>query len=160
MLVCRLVVAMMLCAPGAGPLDAPGGQPPRCCQRFGPVAPAPPDLYPSESPTAHLVAGGILYGAMGGLGGWLVGMRVTDSLEGGLTLAIAAQSILIPFGVHRANRSQGDSAPMMLVSAGLGAAGLAYGLSQHTDAAFIATSIATPVMQVAVSVLIERITSK
>jgi hypothetical protein len=139
-----------------------------------------------SEPFPRLVVGGLAGGAAGALAGGLIagGLRALgpcDDQDGCLDVyadwavsgAFAGGSLLLPVGVHIANGRRGSLAPAMAASAAIGAGGLAafwaiqnnrtdeWGHDlRNADALTALTIIATPALQLASSILIERATSR
>jgi hypothetical protein len=153
--------------------------------RTAPVGSAASFVVQAE-PLPRLVVGGLAGGAAGALAGGLItgGLRALgpcDDQDGCLDVyadwavsgAFAGGSLLLPVGVHIANGRRGSLAPAMAASAAIGAGGLAawWAIQNNltdewgndlraADALTALTVIATPALQLASSVLIERATSR
>jgi hypothetical protein len=106
-----------------------------------------------------LAAGGALGGALGFVLGGAIGVAASAGGLGGVFIgAVIGESIGIPVGVHAAGRGRGRVDPALLLSVGLGAAGI---LALDQDVieanAFYAT---VPLLQLTGSILIERHTGR
>jgi hypothetical protein len=157
---------------------------------FGILASTPAVAQPAataaQASGLRLVAGGIGGGAAGVLAGGLAAVAARslvpcDDQDGcireygdwAVTGAFIGESLLLPLGTHLANGRQGQLAPALLASAGIGAAGVAaywsiqkYGTDDwgntrgNPDALTTLTLVAMPVLQLVSSVLIERATAR
>jgi hypothetical protein len=128
-------------------------------------------------PAGPLVLGGVVGGLAGALAGGALGGALSyalvrcddqdgcleDYVNAAFNGAVVGASIGIPLGVHRANDRQGRLRPALLTSAAIGALGLggfwAVQKAEGPDALMGAILVATPVLQIARSVAIERRTS-
>jgi hypothetical protein len=132
----------------------------------------------ADRATPSLATGGAVGAGIGALAGGALGLGlgvaltrcddqdgcVGDYANWAFNGAVVGSSVLIPIGVHLANRRQGSAAPAMLASVGVGAVGLGvfWGVqrSEGPDAVMIASVVATPVIQLLGSMAIERATSR
>jgi hypothetical protein len=135
-------------------------------------------LLAQQRPSSTLVAaalGGVAAGAVVGaamFGGLNYALAACDNQDGcwgehftwGFNGANAGSALAIPAAVHLANRRQGRLAPSLLASAGIGAVGLGvfWGVqrAEGPDALMVGSMIATPVLQIISSIVIERRTSR
>lgn len=120
------------------------------------------DVYPStasEQRVARQIFGGLVFGGLGALGGWLAGRTITGSPGGGLIGAAVVEIVALPYGVHWGNGRRGDFPLAFLASYGLGLAGAAVTMASWTDSAVLVVSLAVPAAQLAASIAIERSTS-
>ena len=125
-----------------------------------------PALAQSRSAPA-LLAGGLIGGAVGTLGGFYVGAVLgsddddddLDFLGTGVAVATIGEGLLLPLGVHVANGSRGSYMSSALASLGLAAGGLLALEAAHYDPpAAPIILIAVPIAQLAASIAIERAT--
>lgn len=113
-----------------------------------------------------LAGGGLAGGAVGLFGGGVLGYTLSgggricgdDScgLLGGVYGAAMGEVVLLPLGVHLANRARGNYGYSLLASAAVGAIGV--GLAGATNSTELL--LAVPIGQLISSVLIERATSR
>lgn len=117
--------------------------------------------------TAALVGGGLAGGAVGAVAGFYLGALMAsgddgddlDFLSGAVAGAVIGEGLLLPLGVHLANRQAGSYTTSALVSLGLAAAGLAALEAVHYDPPGAPiVLIVVPVAQIAASIAIERAT--
>ena len=124
-----------------------------------------------ESPEGRsapaLVAGGLAGGAVGVVAGFYIGALLAsdddnddlDFLSGGVAGAAIGEGLLLPLGVHLANRPSGSYATSALFSLGLAAAGLLALEAVHYDRPGAPiVLVAIPVAQIATSIAVERAT--
>ncbi len=127
---------------------------------------------PAAAPAGHsastvgMVAAGLGGGTVGFFAGGLIGYELgggslicgDDScgLEEAAYGAIAGESVLLPLGVHLANRRRGNYGLSLLASAALGGLGI-LAVNATNDGTPL---IVVPVAQLVTSVLIERATSR
>ncbi len=106
-----------------------------------------------------MAAGGVVGGALGFVvGGAAGGLASAGGLGGVFAGAVFGESIGIPVGVNFANRGRGRIDPALLLSVGLGVAGL---LALDRDVIEAGTFYAVvPALQLATSIAIERRTSR
>jgi hypothetical protein len=150
--------------------DSPAAaQGPRRITHFEGPAEALPKLQPQPVPTGNMILGGLAGGAVGffafGYAGALLADRYADdgsdgweALGGFAIGAVVGESVLLPLGVHIANRRQGDFATSLLVSAGIAAAGI--GLTAAVEDMGIVFLPAIPVAQLISTIAIERKTTQ
>ncbi len=146
--------------------NASYAQAPRREQRFTdetkPASSLQQDLQP---PTINLVVGGLAGGAVGLFAFGFAGALIADSQArdggdgyealGGFVLgAVVGESVILPLGVHIANRRQGDYALSLLASAGIAAVGV--GLTAAMEDMAIVFLPAIPIAQLITSITIER----
>jgi hypothetical protein len=158
------VLTLSLCLPGATLaqyrtqplLDADRSTAPRSPTALVQAAPSNPS-------TVALVLGGLAGGAVGYVGGGLVGYAI-DARDcgsddwfcglGGFVLGAAiGEATLLPLGVHLANGSRGNYGQATLLSFGIVAGGMLMALVTTP-----AVLLAVPVVQLITSVDIERTT--
>lgn len=117
--------------------------------------------------TAALVGAGLAGGAVGAVAGFYLGALMAsgddggdlDFLSGAVAGAAIGEGLLLPYGVHLANRKAGSYPVSALVSLGLAAAGLAALEAVHYDPPGAPiVLVAVPVAQIAASIAIERAT--
>ncbi|MDZ7288985.1 MAG: zinc ribbon domain-containing protein [candidate division KSB1 bacterium] len=121
--------------------------------------------YRRQGSVAGPVAGGLWAGAIGLFAGGLIGARIDeassdgyeewDGLAGLVIGAPIGEALLLPVGVHLANRRQGNLPLALFASIGIAGAGI--GLAAAAEDGRIL--IAIPVAQLAACVAIERATS-
>lgn len=113
---------------------------------------------------------GLAAGGIGMFVGGYTGARITDDrdnyddvdfLPGLIWGATIGESLMLPVGVHLANRRQGKLLPAMLASAaiGLGGVTLAIAAQDRTPVPGIILGL-TPFAQLATSIAIERATAR
>jgi hypothetical protein len=143
-------------------------QAPRVEHRFAVDATRPMLQQVQHVPTVHLAVGGLAGGALGFFAFGFAGAFIADSQApegsdgfealGGFVIGSAiGESILLPLGVHIANRQQGDYGAALLASAGIAAAGI--GLTSLMDDMAIVFLPAIPIGQLISSIAIERKTA-
>lgn len=153
-------LAVLLCVNGIQPL---GAQQLAKSLWPDPIPPLPASLpTPAQQPTetADMAFAGIALGAVGALVGWHAGGRTTRSTPGALIGAALGESILLPYGVHRANGSRGDYAASAFSSLAVGGVGLLAVLARMTDDSLAAAAIVVPAVQLVVSIHVERGSSR
>lgn len=132
-----------------------------------------PSAFPYEqasAPIPRLVVGGVVGGVAGFFLFGYAGAMIADDpdsnegfeeLAGFVVGATIGESIGLPVGVHLANRREGKVLPAMLVSLGIGAAGVALALAADGSGALPAVILGvTPVAQLVSSIHIERTTAR
>lgn len=117
--------------------------------------------------TGALVAGGLAGGAVGVLGGFYIGALIgsdennddLDFLSTGVAGAAIGEGLLLPLGVHLANRKAGGYMASALLSLGLSAAGLLILEAVHYDSPGAPiVLLVIPLAQIGTSIAIERAT--
>jgi hypothetical protein len=123
--------------------------------------------------TGALMAGGLAGGVAGVVVGAVAGAKLAeiDCTEGcdesGLYMALigaaVGETLLLPLGVHLANRRQGSYFPAMMASVALSGAGiwLAYALDNTSmrESAPTVLLVTVPILQLAAAIQIERRTA-
>ena len=107
-----------------------------------------------------LLLGGVVGGAVGLVGGGLIGAAIESrdcegdfcGLGGFIVGGMLGESVLLPLGVHLANDRRGDFGKAALISAGIAAAGIL--IISQTDQGIVLYAI--PVAQLITSIRIER----
>lgn len=170
-----LLAATLLALAAAAPARAQRAAPPLSVLRAeAPLAtPAPfvPALQESRTPVdpVTLVFGGITGGALGLLGGGAAGYFLETAVFqcqsaefcgfGGLLLGAAiGEVVLLPYGVHQANRSRGRYAPALATSVIIGVLGLAVASQSGEAAPTVLFSI--PAAQLLAAIAVERDTER
>jgi hypothetical protein len=140
-------------------------QGPRRDRRFA-VEPVSPSFTQAvRIPTINLAGGGLAGGALGFFAFGLAGAYIADSqgpegnegfaaLGGFVIGSVIGESVLLPLGVHIANRRQGDYGTALLASAGIAAVGI--GLTSLMEDMAIVFLPAVPIGQLISSIAIER----
>lgn len=115
-----------------------------------------------------MISGGLLGGAIGTLGGGYLGAAIVDDtcegegcfagiIQGAFVGAAAAESVLLPLGVHLAAGGKGDFGTSLAASLALGAAGVGIAYATHVDDPLGAGLLmAVPLAQITVSVMQHR----
>lgn len=113
-----------------------------------------------------MVGAGLAGGAVGAVAGFYLGALMADGdggdldfLSGAVAGAAVGEGLLLPYGVHLANRGGGSYLTSALVSLGLAAAGLLALEAVHYDPPGAPiVLVAVPVAQIAAAIAIERAT--
>lgn len=165
------LAAVLLALAAASPAAAQRIAPPLSALRMdAPVAalvshaPALQESGPYASDAA-LALGGIAGGALGFFGGGLAGYTFETGLTGcagdewcgfgGIVLgAVLGEMVMLPMGVHMANRSRGSYAPSLAMSLAVGLAGLVLA-SEAGEAAGVLVA-AVPAAQLLAAIAVER----
>jgi hypothetical protein len=156
-------VLCVLGLPGASALHA---QAPRRVDRFPAV-----QQEVRVAPTANMIAGGLVGGAVGlvvfGYMGALIADNQADDGEdlaalGGFVVgATIGEALMVPLGVHLVNHRRGNYGRAALVSAAIAAGGLALAFATEDQAPLPGIIlVAIPIAQIATSVAIERSSSR
>jgi hypothetical protein len=121
---------------------------------------------PHGATTVGMIAAGVGGGTVGFFAGGFIGYELGGGslvcgddacgLEEAAYGAIAGESVLLPLGVHVANRRQGNYGLSLLASAAIGGLGILAVNASHDGIPLIVV----PVAQLVSSVLIERATSR
>ena len=115
--------------------------------------------------TARMSLGGVAGGAAGLAGGFYLGAVLADdddgddldALAGGVMGAAIGEALLLPLGVHLANRGRGSYGNAALTSAAIAVAGLfALAAVQVDTPGTAVVLVAVPVAQIAAAIGIER----
>jgi hypothetical protein len=112
-----------------------------------------------------MIFGGLVGGAIGFFAFGFAGALIADSqaddgsdgfeaLGGFVVGAVVGESVMLPLGVHVANRRRGDYALELLASAAI--AGVGVGLTAAMEDMGIVFLPAIPIAQLATSIAIER----
>lgn len=170
-----LAAAALLALAAASPARAQRAAPPLSALRSEAPGAAPaayvPALQESRAPIdpVSLVFGGVTGGVLGLLGGGAAGYFLETTVFqcqstefcglGGLVLGAAiGEVVMLPYGVHQANRSRGRYAPALATSVIIGVLGLAVA-SQSGEAA-PAVLFSIPAAQLLAAVAVERDTER
>jgi hypothetical protein len=170
-------IVLSLVAVAIAPLTASAQQAPSPLFLAVETAPTPRAVVelaqdpPSDKPEDVMSTSGMFLGIVGMLGGAVVGSAVSQSACGeqqdeeacrgrnAFTGALVAGTILVPVGVHIANKNPGNLLKSLAVSAVTGA-GLYYGMKAIPgEPVQIAPFLSAP-LQMVTSVMIERKGSK
>ena len=142
------------------------GQGPRRDFRFEPAAPlSVTSVQQQTAPVGNMIFGGLVGGAIGFFAFGFAGALIADSqasddsegfeaLGGFVIGAIIGESVLLPLGVHIADKRRGDFATELLVSAGIAAVGI--GLTGAMEDLAVVFLPAVPIAQLAATIAIER----
>ncbi len=166
-----VLAAALLALAAVSPAGAQRIAPPLSALRADAPAPAPAPYAPVLQDggrfvsDATLALGGVAGGAVGFFGGGLIGYTAETGLTGcagdewcgfgGILLGAAVgEVVMLPMGVHLANRSRGSYAPSLGTSVAVGLAGLAVA-SQAGEAAGVVVA-AVPVAQLLAAIAVER----
>src|SRR5688572_20486113 len=123
------------------------------------------------APTANMIAGGLVGGALGllvfGYAGALIADNQADTGEdlaalGGFVVgASIGEALMMPLGVHLVNHRRGNYGTAALVSVAIAAGGLALAFATEDQSPLPGIIlVAIPIAQIATSVAIERSTSR
>jgi hypothetical protein len=171
-----LLAAALLALAAASPVGAQRAAPPLSALRAGAPLPAAAPAYVPALPQeggridpVSLAFGGIAGGALGAIGGGAAGYFMETAVFqcrseefcglGGLLLGAAVgEAVLLPYGVHQANRSRGRYASALATSVIIGVVGLA-AASQAGEAA-PTVLLAIPAAQLLAAVATERDTER
>ncbi|HEX8274337.1 MAG TPA: hypothetical protein VF615_16995 [Longimicrobiaceae bacterium] len=169
-----LLAAALLAAAAASPAGAQHAAPPLAALRpdgpgplSSPYAPALQESGPYV-PTGTLAFGGILGGAAGFAGGALLGYTLDTALadckgeewcgfRGVLLGGALGEALMLPLGVHLANRSRGRYAPGAAMSILVGLGGLTLAAAAGEGLPLVVPAI--PVAQLLTAVRVERSTA-
>lgn len=105
---------------------------------------------------ARLAASGLALGAAGAAMGLAAGYLLARTDEAMIIGAAVGESILLPYGIHRANERQGRLEASIVASSIVGGIGLAWVLSRYTDTAIVAAALVVPAVQLPLAIGIER----
>lgn len=104
----------------------------------------------------RLAASGLAFGAAGAAMGVAAGYLLARTDEAMIIGATVGESILLPYGIHRANERQGRLEASVVASSIVGGIGLAWVLSRYTDAAIVAAALVVPAVQLPLAIGLER----
>jgi hypothetical protein len=122
--------------------------------RTGAIAPGDHCATTRASYTTR-VAGGLVAAVAGAGLGYSTAAALAESLEARFIAAATFETILVPIGVHLANRRCGDRHLAALASYGIGLVGASLALATWRDDVVLAASISVPLVQIATVSLIE-----
>jgi hypothetical protein len=140
-------------------------QGPRRSAHFDLPAPRLQPLVQQTAPVGNMMFGGLVGGAIGFFAFGFAGALIADSqadeggdgfeaLGGFVIGAVIGESLMLPLGVHVANKRRGDYALELLASAAIAGAGV--GLTAAMEDMGIVFLPAIPIAQMAASIAIER----
>ena len=166
-----VLAAGLLALAAASPAGAQRAAPPLSALRADEAGPVPAPYVPALQESgrygsdATLALGGVAGGALGALGGAAAGFALETTLTGcegdefcgfgGILLGGAVgEMVMLPLGVHMANRSRGRYAPSLGMSFAVMLAGFTIA-SQAGEAAGVVVA-AIPITQLVAAIAVER----
>lgn len=155
-----LAILLILFANAAG-----YAQGPRRDLRFELPASSLPSVQQQTAPVGNMIFGGLAGGALGFFAFGFAGALIADSqapdgsdgfeaLGGFVIGAIVGESVMLPLGVHVANKRRGDYGIELLASVGIAAIGV--GLTGAIEDLAIVFLPGIPIAQLATAIAIER----
>lgn len=171
-----VLAAALLALAAAAPAGAQRAAPPLSALRVDAPGAVPIVYVPAPAlqeggrhvSDATLSLGGVAGGALGFLGGGLLGYGVETELAGcegdewcgfvgTLFGALIGEMVMLPLGVHVANRSRGSYAPSLGMSLGVGVGGLLLAGVAGEAATLLVPAI--PAAQILAAIAVERRTA-
>jgi len=162
MRISALVVCVLLLSGSAAHAQAPYRS-----TSFEIAALRTPLTVPQPVANGRMAIGGLALGAIGFFGGGFAGALLfqsedddpdgLDALERFAVGAVIGETALLPFGVHLANKRQGNLLPALLASAAITGASLAIATSGEDQ---IEVLIPVPIIQLVAAIVIERATTR
>ncbi|HEV2733337.1 MAG TPA: hypothetical protein VGV85_00815 [Longimicrobiaceae bacterium] len=175
-----VLAAALLALAAVAPAGAQHAAPPLSALRVDAPGPAPIPYLPAPAPyapalqenrrhvsDATLSLGGIAGGALGFFGGGLLGYGVETGLAGcegewcgfaGTIFGAAiGEVVMLPLGVHLANRSRGSYAPSLGMSLAVGLGGLVLASAAGASVPLVVPAI--PAAQILAAIAVERRTA-